>query len=135
MLNSVRGLYVPNDRNYQYLGIRGFQRPNDYNTRVLVLIDGHRMNDNIYDLGGVGREAMVDVDLIERVEVIRGPSSSIYGSSAFFGVINVITKRGAPFDGSELLAKAAASDTFKSRVTSAPVSPMAWNGSCRARAM
>ncbi len=117
VLNSVRGLYVPNDRNYLYLGIRGFQRPNDYNTRVLVLIDGHRMNDNVYDVGGVGREGMVDVDLIERVEVIRGPSSSIYGSSAFFGVINVITKSGATQEGSEISAEAGSFDTFKTRFT------------------
>lgn len=46
VLDGMRGLYVSNDRNYSYLGIRGFQRPNDYNTRMLVLIDGHRMNDN-----------------------------------------------------------------------------------------
>jgi outer membrane receptor for ferrienterochelin and colicins len=117
VLNAVRGMYVPNDRNYVYLGMRGFQRPNDYNTRVLVLIDGHRMNDNIYDLGAVGREAMVDVDLIERVEVIRGPSSSIYGSSAFFGVINVVTKRGVALDGMEASGEAGTYGTFKSRLT------------------
>jgi outer membrane receptor for ferrienterochelin and colicins len=117
VLNAVRGLYVPNDRNYTYLGIRGFQRPNDYNTRVLVLVDGHRMNDNVYDLGSVGRESMVDVDLIERVEVIRGPSSSIYGSSAFFGVINVVTKRGEPYDGIEASAEAGTLGMLKSRLT------------------
>jgi iron complex outermembrane receptor protein len=116
VLNSVRGMYVPNDRNYSYVGIRGFQRPNDYNTRVLVLIDGHRMNDNVYDLGATGREGMVDVDLIERVEVIRGPSSSIYGSSAFFGVINIITKSGAPMNGIEASGEAGSFDSFKSRV-------------------
>jgi outer membrane receptor for ferrienterochelin and colicins len=117
VLNTVRGLYVPNDRNYSYLGIRGFQRPNDYNTRVLVLVDGHRMNDNVYDLGAVGREGMVDVDLIERVEVIRGPSSSIYGSSAFFGVINVMTKRGELYDGIEASAEAGTLGVLKSRLS------------------
>jgi iron complex outermembrane receptor protein len=117
VLNNVRGLFVANDRNYLYLGVRGFQRPNDYNTRVLVLIDGHRMNDNIYDLGPVGREGMVDVELIERVEVIRGPSSSVYGSSAFFGVINVITKNAAAVDGVEASGAAGTFDTYKSRVT------------------
>jgi outer membrane receptor protein involved in Fe transport len=117
VLNSVRGMYVPTDRNYTYLGIRGFQRPNDYNTRVLVLVDGHRMNDNVYDLGITGREGMVDIDMIERVEVIRGPSSSIYGSSAFLGVINVVTKRGTSVDGLEAYAEGGTYDTFKSRMT------------------
>lgn len=117
VLQSVRGLYVSDDRNYTYLGVRGFHRPNDYNTRVLVLIDGHRINDNIYDSGATGREGMIDVELIERVEVIRGPSSSIYGSSAFLGVINVVTKDGSHIDGMEVSAEAGSLDTYKSRLT------------------
>jgi len=117
VLRSVRGLYVSDDRNYTYLGIRGFLRPNDYNTRVLVLIDGHRVNDNLYDSGTVAREGMVTVDLIDRVEIIRGPSSSIYGSSAFFGVINVITKRGGQLDGMEIAADAGSFDTYNASMS------------------
>jgi outer membrane receptor for ferrienterochelin and colicins len=115
VLRSVRGLYVSDDRNYSYLGVRGFLRPGDYNTRVLVLVDGHRMNDNVYDGTYVGREGMVDVDLIERVEVIRGPGSSIYGSSAFFGVINVVTKRGQAIGGVEASVEAGSFGSYKSR--------------------
>src|SRR6185436_13609357 len=89
ILRSVRGLFITDDRAYSYLGIRGFGRPSDYNSRVLVLVDGHRMNDNIYDSVLIGTEGVVDVDLINRVEVIRGPSSSIYGDNAFFGVVNI----------------------------------------------
>jgi outer membrane receptor for ferrienterochelin and colicins len=114
VLRGVRGLYVSDDRNYSYLGVRGFLRPNDYNTRVLVLIDGHRMNDNLFDSGTVAREGMVDVALIDRVEVIRGPSSSIYGSSAFFGVINVVTRRGGQLKGVELSTDAGSFDTYRS---------------------
>jgi iron complex outermembrane receptor protein len=117
VLRGVRGLYVTDDRNYTYLGVRGFLRPGDYNTRVLVLIDGHRLNDNIYDSGSAGRDSMLDVELIERVEVIRGPSSSLYGSSAFFGVINVITKRGPGIDGGEIELSTASYDTHKARAT------------------
>jgi iron complex outermembrane receptor protein len=117
VLSSVRGLYVTNDRNYTYLGVRGFLRPGDYTTRVLVLIDGHRLNDNVYDSGAIGREAMLDVELIDRVEVIRGPSSSVYGSSAFLGVINVITKRGRDIDGAEIGVDLASQDTYRTRAT------------------
>ena len=113
ILRSIRGLHVSNDRNYSYLGVRGFLRPGDYNTRVLVLIDGHRMNDNIYDASDFGRENMIDVGLIDRVEVIRGPSSSIYGSSAFFGVINILTKRGQQIGGAEVSAEAGSFDSYK----------------------
>lgn len=117
VLRGVRGLYVTNDRNYTYLGVRGFLRPGDYSTRVLVLIDGHRLNDNVYDSGSVGRESMLDAELIDRVEIIRGPSSSIYGSSAFFGVINVITKRGRGVDGGEIGVDTASYDTHRARAT------------------
>src|SRR4030042_6440423 len=89
ILRSVRGFYVTNDRNYSYVGCRGFARPGDYNSRVLVLVDGHRINDNVYDSVLVGLEFILDVDLIDRVEIIRGTSSSLYGTAAFFAVINI----------------------------------------------
>ncbi len=106
VLRSVRGMYLSNDDNYSYLGSRGFLRPGDYNSRTLVLVDGHRINDNIYDQAGLGREGALDVDLIDRVEVIRGPSSSVYGSSAFFGVVNIVTRRGRQLDGWEVAGDA-----------------------------
>src|SRR6266568_9286191 len=93
VLNSVRGLYVTYDRNYSYLGIRGFDRPGDFNSRILVLVDGHRINDNVYGQALIGTDFPVDVDLIDRIEVIRGPNSSLYLASAFLGVVNIITKR------------------------------------------
>ena len=72
----------------------GISRPGDYNARVLLLVDGHRLNDNIFGSALIGTEFPLDVELIDRVEIIRGPSSSLYGTSAFFGVIDVITRRG-----------------------------------------
>lgn len=93
VLRGVRGFYVTYDRNYTYLGVRGFSRPGDYNSRILVLIDGHRLNDNIYDSVLMGTDFPLDVELIERVEVVRGPVSTVYGTNAFFGVVNVVTRQ------------------------------------------
>lgn len=117
ILRSVRGFYVTYDRNYSYLGVRGFSRPGDYNSRVLLLVDGHRLNDTIFDHALIGTEFPMDVDLIERVEIIRGPSSSLYGTSAFFGVINVITKRVEHFKGLNATGALASLDTRNARVT------------------
>ncbi len=89
---SMRGLYVNYDRNYSYLGARGLLRRGDYNTRFLLLVDGNRVNDSVYDQAPIGHEFPLDLDLIERIEFVPGPGSSIYGSNAFFGVVNVITK-------------------------------------------
>lgn len=56
---------------------------------VLLLLDGHRIN-NFYD-----GSTFLDIraDAVERVEILRGPGSSIHGTNAFVGVINVITRR------------------------------------------
>jgi outer membrane receptor for ferrienterochelin and colicins len=102
ILSSVRGMYTTYDRNYTYVGVRGFARPGDYNTRVLLLIDGHRLNEPTYDMAPIGTDFPLDVSLIDRVEVIRGPGSSLYGTSAFFAVINVLTKGGASHAGRRL---------------------------------
>lgn len=102
ILRGVGGFHVSYDRIYHAVGVRGFSPVGDYNTRLLVMIDGMRVNENIYDSGTIGGEFPLDVDLIERVEIVRGPSSSLYGSNAFFGVVNVISKRGEGLDGGEL---------------------------------
>jgi outer membrane receptor protein involved in Fe transport len=94
VVRSVRGLYVSYDRNYSYVGARGFQRPGDYNTRFLLLVDGNRINDAVYDQAPVGGEFPLELDLVERIEFVPGPGSSVYGSNALFGVINVITRSG-----------------------------------------
>ena len=117
ILQSVRGFYVSYDRNYSYLGVRGLGRPGDYNTRILLLIDGHRINENIYNMAPIGTEFPLDVDLIERVEIIRGPSSSIYGANAFFGVVNVITRTGKDLKGLEASGEAGSLNSYDGRLT------------------
>lgn len=117
ILGSMRGLYVSDDRNYSYLGVRGFSVPGDYNTRVLILIDGVRYNDDVYDQASIGTDFGVDVDLIERVEFISGPTSAVYGSNALLGVINVVTKTGANFKGANIAVRAGSYGTTVGRAT------------------
>jgi len=116
-LRSVAGFYLNCDRNYAYLGLRGFRRPGDYDTRVLVLVDGHRLNENVGDGPSFGTQFPVDVDLIDRIEIIRGPGSALYGSNALLGVINVITKNGKHLKGLELSGAVASFDTQKGRIS------------------
>lgn len=117
VLENVRGFFVIDDRNYSYVGVRGLSRPEDYNARILFLVDGHRINDNIFDGAYVGTEFPVDLDLVERIEIIRGPSSSIYGAGAFAAVINVITRRGRDVNGLEAAASGGNWNTYKGRIT------------------
>lgn len=93
ILQTVRGLNVNDDRAYANLGVRGFATPGNYSSRVLVLINGNRVNDPVYGQAYIAGEFPLDVDLIERVEFIPGQGSSVYGGNALFGVVNVITRK------------------------------------------
>jgi len=117
ILRSVRGFYVTYDHDYRYIGVRGFSRPGDFGGRVLLLVDGHRMNDAIYDNAAVMTDFILDVDLIERVEVVRGPGAVLYGDNAFFAIINVITRRTSDFHGPEVSGSAGSLDTYQGRAS------------------
>ncbi|MEO8257027.1 MAG: TonB-dependent receptor plug domain-containing protein [Acidobacteriota bacterium] len=99
ILRGVRGFYVTDDRNYSYVGARGFNRPGDYSTRILLLVNGHRVNDNVYDQASVGSDFGIDAAMFERVEIVRGPASALYGTNALFAIVNVVTRTGAALNG------------------------------------
>ena len=117
VLGAVRSFYLTDDRVYPYVGVRGMQRPGDYNSRVLVQLDGHATNENLYGGASFGNDALVDLALVDRIEIIRGPGSSLYGTGAFFGVINLITRTGAEIGAVELQGEAGSLETFKGRLT------------------
>jgi outer membrane receptor protein involved in Fe transport len=98
-LAGVSGFYLSNDRNYSYLGARGFGRPSDFNNRILLLIDGHSLNEGIF--GGAPLELPIDLASLDRIEIIRGPGSALYGTGAVFGVINLVTRSGAAIAGGQ----------------------------------
>ena len=117
ILNSVRGFYTTYNRGYSFVGLRGFSPLGDYGTRLLVLVDGHRLNDAVYEQAPVGSDFPVDIDLIDRIEVIRGPGSALYGSNAFLAVINVITISGKDIKGGEISTSGGSFNTWSGRAT------------------
>jgi len=64
-----------------------------FGSRVLILVDGERLNDNRESTFSGAQLSLVDVGQVERIEVIHGPGSILYGSDALGGVINIITKK------------------------------------------
>jgi outer membrane receptor for ferrienterochelin and colicins len=117
ILASMRGLQVSNDRQYDYMGGRGFGRTGDYPGRVMLLIDGFQANDNLYNSAYLGNDGLLDTELIERVEYVSGPGSVTYGNGAFYGIINIITKTGQKFDGTQVATEFSSYQGRKERIT------------------
>jgi iron complex outermembrane receptor protein len=92
-LRSVPGLFTYSDGYYQYVGFRGVGLLADYTLRILVLVDGHPL-DNTLGLAenSLGLDLLVPLSMVERVEVVKGPVGSVYGPAAFLGVVNVVTR-------------------------------------------
>jgi len=93
-LRSVPGLFTFRDDLFPMVGVRGLGLPGDYSTRLLLLVDGHPL-DNSVGIGEsyLGRDLPVPMAAVERIEVVKGPVGSVYGSTAFLGVVNVVTRQ------------------------------------------
>jgi outer membrane receptor protein involved in Fe transport len=102
VLRSLAGFYLSYDRNYVYVGVRGFSRPTDYNNRILLLIDGFRLNEGVYGEATFGTGLPIDLGAIDRIEIVRGPGSAAFGGEAMLAVVNVILRKAAAAKGSEV---------------------------------
>ena len=116
IIRSVPGVY--NTRHYgtqtsgvsNPITIRGVG-----GSRVLVLVDGVPQNDNFNNAIAWVAWGHIPKESIERIEVVRGPSSAMYGSEGMGGVIHIITKKPDPDRKSSIRAEAGTSDTWAGR--------------------
>ncbi|NVJ60998.1 MAG: TonB-dependent receptor plug domain-containing protein [Gammaproteobacteria bacterium] len=97
IIDSLAGFMVSSDRVYNFIITRGAYQSNDPNSRILLLLNGHSVVENFGYFNG--QLATVDVNHIERVEVVRGPGSAVYGTNAMYAVINVVTRKDRSFYG------------------------------------
>jgi iron complex outermembrane receptor protein len=104
-LRSVPGLFSYRDDFFPMLGVRGVGLPLDWSTRILFLVDGHPLN-NAVALGQsyLDRDLPVSMLEVERIEVVKGPVGSVYGPTAFLGVVNVVTRGARGTRGGQLEA-------------------------------
>ncbi|OFX21714.1 MAG: hypothetical protein A2041_12925 [Bacteroidetes bacterium GWA2_31_9b] len=101
-LNSTAGIDIITDYFQPNMGIRGVNGGiRSWSRLVKVMIDGHSISlrstsDNFLD------PSLIPMEVIDKIEIIRGPNSAIYGKNAFLGVINIITKSGESLNTSSI---------------------------------
>jgi outer membrane receptor for ferrienterochelin and colicins len=101
-LRGVRGFALGYDSIYGSAAVRGLGQANDYNTRLLVLQDGAVLNDAILAQAFISYDGRVDLGGIERIEIVRGPGSVLYGTGAVSGVVNLVTESRENPEGTEV---------------------------------
>ncbi len=78
---------------YSMATVRGFKNPNAYlSDKIKILIDGVAINNEVAGSGDFYMD--FPMQLVDRIEVLRGPNSTTQGSGAFYGTVNIITKLG-----------------------------------------
>lgn len=100
------GMVTQNPLHSVDVGARGVMLTADYGNHVLLLVDGHVMNEPWGGTAYYERGAAIPFELIDHIEVILGPGSVLYGSNAMLGVINIVTKRAKDYEGVHLIGEA-----------------------------
>lgn len=77
------------------VGARGVLLSGDYGNHFLVVVDGHTLNDSWNSTAYYEQGLAMPIELVDHLELIVGPGSVLYGSSAMLGVVNVVTRRAA----------------------------------------
>lgn len=99
------GMVSTNPLHSVEVGARGVLFSADFGNHVLLLVNGHLMNEQWDGTAYYERGMAVPLELIDHVEIILGPGSVLYGSYAMLGVINVITKRAKDYKGLHLIVE------------------------------
>jgi outer membrane receptor for ferrienterochelin and colicins len=113
VLRGQRSFYIHTDGLNDFAGVRGFLRPGEWNARILVMVDGRPTNEMLYGQTHIDKDFVVPMEAVKQIEVVRGPGSSLYGSNAVFGVINVVTKDGADVNGVQAKVEGGTQDTAR----------------------
>lgn len=110
ILQNIPGLNL--NQNGSYGGVSTIRIRGASTAQTVVLIDGVQIND-VSAPGGGYNFASLDPNGIERIEVLRGPQSILYGSDAIGGVINIITPTGEQGFGGSLFAEGGSYNTYR----------------------
>jgi iron complex outermembrane receptor protein len=95
-LTQVPGFYVASDGVGQYVMVRGVDSgQRAYGRTLKVMLDGQPLGQRSDASQFLGPE-LIPLGVVDRIEVVRGPASALYGADAYLGVINIITRGDVP---------------------------------------
>lgn len=103
------GMVTQNPLHSVEVGGRGVLITADFGNHVLLVVDGHVMNEPWNMTAYFEQGAGIPMELVDHIELILGPGSVLYGGSAMLGVVNVVTKRAASLKGAYVVAEGSAS--------------------------
>jgi len=93
------------------ISVRGVKT--ESSEKVLFLINGHSINNNLVNGGATWAYGDFQVDEIKQVEIVRGPGSALYGANAFVAIINLVTKSSEDINGTKITLGAGSNQTKK----------------------
>jgi outer membrane receptor for ferrienterochelin and colicins len=99
------GMFTQNPLHSVDIGARGVLLTADFGNHVLLLVNGHAVNEQWDGTAYFERGAAVPLELVDHFEIILGPGSVLYGSNAMLGVINIVTKRAKDYSGIHFIAE------------------------------
>ncbi|MCC6216075.1 MAG: TonB-dependent receptor [Polyangiaceae bacterium] len=110
------------------IGARGVLFTVDYGNHFLLLIDGHALNEPWNGTAYFERGAAIPIEMVDRIEVVLGPGSVLYGSQAMLGVIHVVTKRPSDYAGARAVGELELSAPIGAGGTIGPAGGMVGTG-------
>ncbi|HEX7668230.1 MAG TPA: TonB-dependent receptor, partial [Polyangiaceae bacterium] len=87
------------------IGTRGLVIADDRGSHVLLLVNGHAVNEQLFGSARFDHGMGIPLEMIDHIELILGPGAVLYGSNAMFGVLNVVTKAASAVGGTYVLAE------------------------------
>jgi len=113
---SLGGFSSDNLQNPE-IGARGVAIPGDSGAHILVLVDGHAVNEPLYGAANLGRGFGIPLELVDHIELVLGPGSVLYGSNAMLGVINIVTKRARSYAGVHAIGETEVGKSYRGAAT------------------
>jgi outer membrane receptor for ferrienterochelin and colicins len=94
-----RGMVVEQTFETGEIGARGVLLTSDFGSHVLLMVDGHVLNEQWGATAYFDRTATIPFEIIDHIELVLGPGSVLYGSNAMLGIVHVVTKRAKDYAG------------------------------------